>query len=47
MLKLRQVMASTSDRKSRFGDDRKTAVPPFFSVTCWSIFSQNFGKRPS
>ena len=45
MLKLRQVMASTSDRKSRFGDDREDRSTSFFERHLLVDFQPEFREK--
>ncbi|MBI4783026.1 MAG: DEAD/DEAH box helicase [Oscillatoriophycideae cyanobacterium NC_groundwater_1537_Pr4_S-0.65um_50_18] len=45
MLKLRQVMASTSDRKSRFGDDREDRSTSFFQRHLLVDFQPEFREK--
>lgn len=45
MLRLRQVMASTSDRKSRFGDDREDRNTSFFQRHLLVDFQPEFREK--
>lgn len=45
MLRLRQVMASTSDRKSRFGDDREDRSTSFFQRHLLVDFNPEFREK--
>ncbi|MBW4523225.1 MAG: DEAD/DEAH box helicase [Scytolyngbya sp. HA4215-MV1] len=45
MLRLRQVMASTSDRKSRFGDDREDRSTSFFQRHLLVDFKPEFREK--
>jgi len=45
MLRLRQVMATTSDRDSRFGDDRDERNPSFFQRHLLVDFSQDYLEK--